>query len=453
MPAMIRRLRDFLAKPGLGPKLVKAVVGSAGLRLAGMFFGFLVGVQLARGLGVEGYGIYGLAMSIIALMSVVTEFGLPQLLTREVAAAQVKGDWGKVRGVLQWSARTVLLFSALTFVGCVVWLLATGKRLSDPLSVTLMAGLPLVALVSQGKLRCAALRGLQQIVKSQVPETLLRPASFSILLFAAVLVTPLFPAMAMGLGVVAAGISLLFSASMLRKSSPAEMRNAPVVLDVKQWRSSALPMALTEGMRVFQAHLAVLMLGALSTVSMVGLFRVASSMAVLIAFPLSLFTVVSASVIARLHAQEDHERLQKLLSWLSLGMTASTFGLSLPFLLAGRPLLGMTFGQDFASSNSILLVLCLSNVLSGFFGTNAVLLNMTGHHVRVMRASWVSLAVIVVACPILVMWMGGIGAALASTIATLVWNIIMWRDALELLNLDASFIPLLKRSMGKRNGE
>lgn len=450
---MIQRLRGYLARPGLGPKLVKAIAGSAGLRLAGMFFGFLVGVQLARGLGVEGYGMYGLAMSIIALMSVVTEFGLPQLLTREVASAQVKAEWGKVRGLLQWSGRVVLAISALTFVACLAWMLATGRQLSDPMSLTLIMGLPLIPLVSQSKLRCAALRGLQKIVRSQIPETVLRPASFSLLLLLVSMATPISPVLAMGLGVVSAGIALMLSASMLRIALPSEVATAQIVRNTTEWRSSALPMALTEGMRVFQAHLSVLMLGALSTVSMVGLFRVASSMAVLIAFPLSLFTVVSASVIARLHAQKDHERLQRLLSWLSLGMTAATFALSLPFFIAGRPLLGLTFGHEFEGSNPVLLVLCLSNILSGFFGTNAVLLNMTGHHVRVMRASWISLGVICVACPLLVLTLGAIGAALASSLATLVWNVVMWRDALRLLNLDASFIPLLMRRSAASNSK
>nr|MCU0943155.1 oligosaccharide flippase family protein [Hydrogenophaga sp.] len=111
---MIQRVRSFLKRPGLGPQLVKASMGSAGLRVAGMLFGFLSGVQLARGLGAQGYGVYGLAMSVIALMSVVTEFGLPQLLTREVAAAQVHHQWERVRGILVWSTRVVLLTSALS---------------------------------------------------------------------------------------------------------------------------------------------------------------------------------------------------------------------------------------------------------------------------------------------------------------------------------------------------
>ena len=44
---MIARLRSYLAGSGLGPTLVKALTGNAGLRIAGMGFGFfLAGVQV-----------------------------------------------------------------------------------------------------------------------------------------------------------------------------------------------------------------------------------------------------------------------------------------------------------------------------------------------------------------------------------------------------------------------
>src|SRR5690606_23744752 len=114
-------LRQYLSGNGIGAVLVKAVAGSAGLRIAGMGFGFLVGVQLARGLGAEGYGIYGVAMSIITLLTVPTEFGLPQLLTREVAAAQALGQWGKMHGILRWSVQSSLGLSVLVVLGLLAW--------------------------------------------------------------------------------------------------------------------------------------------------------------------------------------------------------------------------------------------------------------------------------------------------------------------------------------------
>lgn len=444
---MINRLSSFFSGDSLGPKLFKAVFGSAGMRIAGMLFGFLVGVQLARGLGVEGYGVYGLAMSVIALMSVVTEFGLPQLLTREVAGAQVRNDWGKVRGLLSWSSRFVLLTSAAVLAIVLSWIWVRDRGLASPLAQTLLVGVMLVPLVAEGRIRSAALRGMQFIVRSQLPDTLIRPVFFSLLLFVVAWFIQLTPQFAMLLGTSAAALAFACSWVMLRNALPKDATTSAPLTAAAEWRSAALPMALTEGMRVLQGHLSILLLGWMATDAAVGLFRVASSVAVLMAFPLTIAALVGSPVIARLHAQKDHVHLQRLLGWLSLGMTGSTIAMALPFVIWGDKLLGFVFGDEFAASNPILLVLCLSTTLTAFFGVNAVLLNMTGHQKRVTRASWISLSVMGVLGPVMIHVLGGLGAAVASAIAMLVWNTQMWRDGLRLLSLDASFLPLLKRSV------
>lgn len=444
---MIQRPRKYMTGPGLGSMLIKATIGSAGLRIAGMFFAFLVGVQLARGLGVEGYGIYGLAMSIIALLTVLTEFGLPQLLAREVAAAQVNKDWGRLCGILKWSSNIVLLVSVAIMITVAVWLLATDRDLDSPLSMTLLVGLVMLPVVAHGKLRSATLLGLQHILKGQVPDILIRPASYSLLLFLVPMLTfPLQPALAMGLGVVSASISLALAAILLRRHLPHEIRNVAPRMQSRTWWSSALPMALTEGMRGLQGHLVIFLLGFMATVDVVGIFRVASSMAMLVTVPFTLLNVVGAPVIARLHAQGDHTRSQRLLSWIALGMVGSTLALSLPFFVAGEPLLSFVFGEEFVDANVVLQVMCGSAIINGFFGANAVLLNMSGHHSRVTHASAVSIALLALTAPPMIAMQGAIGAAFATALSTLTWKILMWRNAQRLLALDSSFLSFFKVS-------
>lgn len=444
---MIQFSHKYLAGSGLGPLLIKTVIGSAGLRIAGMFFGFLVGVQLARGLGVEGYGVYGLAMAIIALLTVPTEFGLPQLLTREVAAAQVAKDWGRLRGILKWSSKIVLLISVVITVAVVIWLAAIERDFSSALSMTLIAGLLMVPLVALGNLLSATLRGLQYIVKGQFPDALVRPASFSLLLFLIPLVSvPLNSVLAMGLGALSAACAFGVALAMLWKHLPSETYTTIPRIQSHDWWSSALPMALTEGMRVLQGHLVILLLGFMVTVARVGLFRVAGSMLLLINFPVSLFNVVGAPIIARLYAQGDRARLQRLLSWVALGMVSSTLLLTLPFFFAGVPLLSTVFGEEFGDANTPLLILCGGALLNAFFGANAALLNMTGHQVWVTRASVVSLVLLVVTTLPLIILFDVVGAAIANALAMLAWNILMWLDARRLLILDTSLLHLFKSS-------
>ena len=436
---MINQFRTYINSSGLGPIVVKAVIGSAGLRLIGMVFSFLVGVQLARGLGAEGYGIYGLAMSIIALLTVPTEFGLPQLVTREVSAAQVANAWGRMRGILRWAMCTSLMISLGVASFVLLWLALSGHGLDSPLGKTLLVGLFMVPLVAQNKINSAALSGLQHIVKGQLPNILVRPGLFSLFLFVMpYLITPLNPSLAMGLGVMSAALAFFSATLMLRKEMPKTVLSAKPIIDRRYWWSSALPMALTEGMRLLQGHLVILLLGIMSTVTMVGVYRVVNSVMIMVAFPISLLNVVSAPIISRLYAQGDKERLQRLLLWISLSMTGCILVLMLPFLVEGKLLLRLVFGADFAGGNSTLLLLCTGAVCNGFFGANAALLNMTGHQGRVTRASGLSLTLLTVILPPFIKFAGIEGAAVGSSLSIGVWNYIMWRDALRLLLLDSS---------------
>ncbi|MGQ4659016.1 lipopolysaccharide biosynthesis protein [Lysobacter sp. F6437] len=436
--SVISRARNYLAGPGLGALLVKAVLGSAGIRIAGMGFGFLVGVQLARGLGVAGYGVYGIAMSIIALLTVPTEFGLPQLLTREVASAQVTCNWTKVRGVLHWASRAVSKISLAIAVSVVAWLLIADRGIESPLGRTLLSGLLLVPLVAQGNIRSATLRGLQHIVKGQLPDALFRPALYSLLLFLmSLLVVPLSPAIAMGLGSVSAAFALVIATLMLRTTMPEQAAASGVVIDARGWWADALPLALTEGMRVLQSHLVILLLGIMSTVAIVGVYRVASSVTLLVAMPVTLFNLVSAPIIARLYAEGDYRRLQRLLASVAVGMTLCILVLILPFFVVGDVMLGRIFGDDFSSANTTLLILGVGVLSNGLFGANSVLLNMTGHQARVTRASAISLTLLVVVLPPLVWFFGIIGAAVGSSLAMTAWNFLMWRDALRLLTINS----------------
>ena len=448
---MIRRVTQYLSRPGLGPLLIKTVIGSAGLRFTGIFFGFLVGVQLARGLGVESYGIYGLAMSIIALLTVPIEIGLPQLLTREVAVADQGGNQRRLRGIMRWANRVVILTTIAIVILAVASLAATQEDLASPLSMTLLAGLLMAPLVAFSNLRGATLRGLHHIVRGQLPDTLVRPASFSILLFIVSLLSiPLTPAFAMGLGAASAAVALAVGVTMLRRALPPEVRVAAPETYAREWWASTLPMALSEGMRVLQGHLVILLLGFMATASMVGVFRVANSVYLLIAVPFTLLNIVGAPIIARLHAQEDKSRSQRLMSWIALGMVGTTILLTLPFVAAGETLLSVVFGTGFGDANAPLLVLCAGAVINGFFGASTTLLNMTGHHARVTRAAGISLATLAVTSPPLIHYFGVMGAAMATAFALILANGLAWRDALSLLGLDTSavrlFRPIQKRT-------
>jgi len=228
-----------------------------------MGLGLVMGVQLARGLGVEGYGTYGWAMSIVALLAVPTEFGLAPIVTREVASANVSKNWSRLRGITIWSNRAILLTStAVTAVGLVVLLIATPASSGTTTASTLLVGLLLVPVVAFGKLRGAILSGLQHIVKGQLGDTFIRPAAFCALLFVSSLSgIHLTPSLSMAFGVTAASISFSVSYLLARRRTPVGASIATPHIVGREWLRAAVPMTLAESMRVLQGHLVVLLLG------------------------------------------------------------------------------------------------------------------------------------------------------------------------------------------------
>lgn len=424
---------------GRAAVLARAVAGSAGLRLVGMGLGFLVGVQLARSLGVEGYGVYGLAMAIISVLTVPTEFGLPQLLTREVAAAHTRHDAGTIHAILRWSTKVSLIMAVLIGVALLIWLMAWGGGLQSSLALPVLAGALLVPVAAQVSLRCATLRGLQQIVKGELPDVLLRPLFFSILLLVVPWVLgPLTPTMAMALGVVSAFTALLFAQHLLAQMLPVQHDEGKRHLPTGAWWLSALPMAATNGLGVLRGQLLVLMLGLLLTAADVGQYRIATSILMLVLFPVSVLNTALAPSIASLHVAGDRVALRKVLLALSAGSAVGVLLLSIPFFVLGDWLVPLVFGAGFDAANSVLVILCGGLFLSNLFGGNVVLLNMTGHHRDVMLVSAASLVVLVVAGYGLVAQLGLQGAALAYVVSNISSDILMWVMARKRLGLAAS---------------
>lgn len=448
---MLKRSPPYLTRNGDVAELVRSLMHSAGLRVIGMGFGFLVGVQLARSLGASGYGVYGLAMSILSMVAIPAEFGLPQLLTREVAAAHQRGDRVAIGLLLRWAVRTLLCMALLALLIAAMLGWWNSAAMDVALMQALVAGLLFVVLAPLGNVYGAALRGLQQVVAGQTPDILLRPAVYSALLFASTLflLEGLTPALAMGLQVVSVGVSTACAYFYLRTYLPVDGMASKVRASneqAQQWLRSTWPLALTEAMRVVHGNFATLALGAFSTTAAVGIFRVGSSTSALLAMPISLFHIVLAPTIARLHTAGEPRRLEHLMGWSSAVMALGVGVLCLPFAFAGGPLLAFMFGSDFSDANATLLVLGFGSALGCLFGPGATLLNMTGHERRVTRSFALSLLTLCVLILPLGYYFEGFGAALAVSLSSIFWSVVMWWDAKQLLGIDASVRSLWVRS-------
>lgn len=415
--------RQFLRSSGV---MVLLYAGSTGLS-------FLSGILLARLLGADGYGAYALALTTATLVGMITEFGLPTLLLREASAARANGEWGKVKGLMKWSTSAILSLSLLLIAG--TWL---GHRLfaagqgSDYLT-TLLWSVLLIPFVAFGKLRSNLLLALGNIAASQIPVMILRPLLFLGLCLALFFTTGyLVPASAMAAQVFGAAGAMGVIYILFRNRRPAELGTAQATRAVRSWLATALPMGMTEGLRLLQGQLGLLLVGAMAGTVQAGLYRVADAVAMVTALFVSVTGTAATPMFGRLWKAADHDELQRVALLAAVAMTTGTFLLGLPIALGGQTIIPLVFGAQFAPSADIFLILWLGNIVTCSLGQGLSLANMTGRHVLATQSFLVIAVVNAALGALMIPRAGALGAAVATSAGivsgTLYCTVRLWRE-------------------------
>ena len=443
---MLRNFRQSLVGEGLIARLLQGSLGSVAVKVCGMVLSLSLAIVLARTLGPEGYGIYAFVFALISLLAIPAQFGLPALVVRETAKAHVTGQWRLMRGVWRWSTQAAGALSlALGLVAALIaWIFA--EHFTQIQLVTFAWGVLLVPLLALGNLRGAALRGLRHVVLGQFPEIVLRPALFLVLVACALVFWPaedLTSAKAMALHVVAAAAAFGVGAWLLLRARPPGVRNAhQVEYHSRQWLVSVMPLAFIAGMQLINQQIDILMLGIFASAEEVGVYRVAVQGAMLVSFGLTAIGMVTWPYYARLYEKRDMPSFQRVATLSARAMLALALPIAVVFILFGQWLLAFVFGGEYTSAYYPLVILACANVVHAAFGTVGPLLNMTGHERITARGIAIAAGCNVVLNAALIPPFGMLGAATATSLTLVIWNLVLWMSVRRVLRIDSSVFGL-----------
>lgn len=417
--------------------LSRGLASSTALKLSSVLCAVVLTAILARTLGPAGFGLYSYVFAIASLLGVFVQFGIPVLVMRETARAELDADWPRLKRVWQWSSRVVLLIAVgIVAVGAaVVWHMS--DRLESAEIWTLAFGALLVPTMALGALRGAALRGLRHIAVGLLPEHVLRPVFFIILLLAGAYVFPQLSApQAMGLHVVAAFLAFICGAYLLWHVMPAELGPATPLAGSQGWWRASLAFGLTMGMHQVNNYGDILILGLFRPAEEVAYYRVAYQVGFLVPFGLQIVGLVVSPHFARLAHRQDRHALQKLATSsarLSTLMAVLVIGI---LALWGAEILVLVFGPAYSASLPPLLILMGAHLVSALFGPVATLLNMSGHEREAAIWTGVSAACNLALNFLLIPSMGMEGAALATLLTFLILNLCLWHCARRILGVN-----------------
>lgn len=435
-----RAIGPPLSGHALRSQLLRGGIGSGVVKVSGTLLSLVVALALARIMGSEGYGIYAYVFALMTFLTIPAQFGLPQLVVRETARAHASDDWPAIRGIWRWSGLVAVLASvmvAVLGVGAAWWF---AERFSTVQLATFAWGLVLVPLLIFARLRGASLRGLRHVVAGQAPDTVVRP-----LLLCLFVVTlygfsgdALGPDSAMGLHVAATALAVAFGEFMLHRARPPEAGAASTRYEHRAWARAVMPLGLTAGMMLINRHADILLLGFFVAPEEIGVYRIAAQAAMLVAFGQQTVNVIAAPWFTRMHNQGDHQRLQRLVTACARIAFAVALPAALVLVLPGPWLLTALVGAEYGAGATAVAILALGHLASAAIGSVGMLLNMTDHESIVTRTVALAAAGNVLANLALIPIWGMNGAAAATAMTFLAWNLLLARAVRRRLGIDSS---------------
>ena len=387
------------------------------IKITAMGITIIISVLLARLLGVEGYGIYAYVLSWVNLLSIFAVFGIDRLLIRETAVHTNIANWGYVRGVLNWGNWLSLCIAttlALSAAG-IAWLLEneSNRVVVQSLWIALIL-LPFMAVTA---LRRATLQGLHKVALGQIPDDIVRPVVYALLL----IITFLFfkesviPQYVVAFNVFAYVSAFIAGIYILLINLPEEVKSAIPQYDSKTWLKAAMVLSFLGAIHIINREIRTLMLGHIGTIEDVGIYTVALRGADLIVLPINVINAIIASKFAGLYAAKDMAGLQSLLTRSTQVILAITIPCAAVLIGFSDLILGI-FGESFLAGQKTLTILCIGSVLSCAMGSAGLLLTMTGYEALAARAIMYSLIANILLNLLLIPQWGAEGAAWSSAI-------------------------------------
>jgi len=403
--------------------------------------GLNYGAQLlfARWAGPAAYGAYSYAMAWAALLSTMSGVGLPQALTRFIPEYYGTAQWSFLRGVVRRSEQVVLAVSSgVAVLGLVLILVLVEDSM---LRLTLILGMALIPPLALLRLQTEMCVARQQVRMAYVFPRLLRP--LVMMGGAAVLV------LGWGAPLTAPAAALLAGAPVVpiwwaqrwhfHRGLPAALRQHVARYATGHWVRTAFPMLLITGFLLLLAQTDLLMIGLLIDPQHVGVYKVAAKTASLVLFPLLAVNAVMAPRFAEAHTSGDEQALQRLAS-------AAAHWIFWPALVGALALAALSgivlglFGPSFLQGEPVLWILVVAQLANAGSGSVGPLLNMTGHQQASARVYGLCAGGNVVLNAIGIYYLGIIGAAIATTLSTALWNVSLYRLVVQRLGIYPSVL-------------
>ena len=423
---------------GLGAQSLR----SALIRIVNVGLSLAISILLARILGVDGLGIYAGAMALISLLAVPAMLGVPVGLIQLVSRYLASNELDHARGMMQWGVGQVLAGTlVLASAGAII---AISFFWNDITTVTVyllaFAVLPILGLTSAQR---AILNAFELSSMSITPQDIVRPGFLAAALFAWLIFWPEYrgnAAIAMSLQLLAFVIALLAGTLLIRRYGSSVLSHGPRAYDFRRWYRTSIPFMLLAASEIVMSQTDIIMLAWWEPPASAGLYRIATSAALLINLPAIAIATPLAPAVARLFQQNNTDELKRTVRLTARWAFAGCLPIALVLIFGGDWLLGFVFGHEFIAAHTAVVILVFAQIFHLAVGPVGVVLEMTGFQHFAAKVLIIGAVANVVLNAVLIPTFGIVGAAVATAISIVIWNGLTLYGVFRHLKIDPTIL-------------
>lgn len=397
------------------------------IKLFSMVLTLLVSVVLARTLTVQGYGQYTYAFSIISILIIPTSLGLPNLIVKYIAEYSINKEFSLMKGLIVFAIRFVVLSSIVLSIVSYIIAISLNENVPVLDLETFSFALLLLPTLALNSIVGAAIRGKGRVIIGQISHSIIYPLVFIVILliYTNKFDQVLSPYTAMLIHAISISSAVLVNFVLIRYIFSKKVKEAKAEFQYKKWFATALPLFITSGLLIISSKVDILMLGIMTNQENVGIYSIATRGATVLGFAIQSVNAIMAPKYSALYACRNMTEIQKNYSLSSIIIIVITLPLALILVIFSKEILMVVYGERYISGAFALSVLCIGQAINAFSGTNGTLLNMTGYEKISAYGVILSTIVNITMNMILIPSKGMEGAAIASVVSFVVWNLML----------------------------
>ena len=445
----MNKIKSYLSKYSRDVHFFELIKGASStflLKIVGLLVGYGLAIFITNKFGAFVFGQYVTALLIVEILSIISRLGIDTALVRFISRYVHKGASSLINQLFFKSIALVTL-SAVVFTLLLLFFsdyIANFMNLDEEyLLIVSFSFIPLVLF----HMNTQAIRGLKQMMSF----SFLNNVAITLFTFILMVVLVAFssseklPIYAYVMSVFVMTISSYFLWFFHRaKIVDSKQNNSESELSTKALFKVSIPLLLGQSMMLIMGKVDLFMLANMTSSDKVGIYNIVLKLSMLAYMGLMAVNSIAAPKFSEIHSSGDIDALKKIVQQSTKTIFWVTFPVILLFLIFPDTILGV-FGDEFKLAAMALIILSISKMFSAISGSVGTFLQMVGKQ-NVFQNILIFTAIINIVLNYTLIPKYGIdGAAFASAISGVIWNVLMIIYIKKNFGFYSIYFPGIKR--------